>query len=98
MEDFYTTFSLVTDKSLSTSIFEGGYKAHAPKWESKDFRPNKASETSRTTNTSLSPELDPLHSFLPWPGMVPKLPAGKMNNRELKPQPDLVLLCPLPMS
>nr|AAA19908.1 neurexin III-beta c [Bos taurus] len=27
--------------------------------------------------------------------MVPKLPAGKMNNRELKPQPDLVLL-PLP--
>lgn len=27
--------------------------------------------------------------------MVPKLPAGKMNNRELKPQPDIVLL-PLP--
>ncbi|KAG5206943.1 hypothetical protein JEQ12_018516, partial [Ovis aries] len=93
-EDFYTTFSLVTDKSLSTSIFEGGYKAHAPKWESKDFRPNKASETSRTTTTSLSPELIRFTASSSS-GMVPKLPAGKMNNRELKPQPDLVLL-PLP--
>ncbi|XP_043776581.1 neurexin 3 isoform X4 [Cervus elaphus] len=93
-EDFYTTFSLVTDKSLSTSVFEGGYKAHAPKWESKDFRPNKASETSRTTTTSLSPELIRFTASSSS-GMVPKLPAGKMNNRELKPQPDLVLL-PLP--
>ncbi|XP_017909388.1 PREDICTED: neurexin 3 isoform X1 [Capra hircus] len=83
-----------TDKSLSTSIFEGGYKAHAPKWESKDFRPNKASETSRTTTTSLSPELIRFTASSSS-GMVPKLPAGKMNNRELKPQPDLVLL-PLP--
>ncbi|XP_043328603.1 neurexin 3 isoform X5 [Cervus canadensis] len=82
------------DKSLSTSIFEGGYKAHAPKWESKDFRPNKASETSRTTTTSLSPELIRFTASSSS-GMVPKLPAGKMNNRELKPQPDLVLL-PLP--
>lgn len=93
-EDFYTTFSLVTDKSLSTSIFEGGYKAHAPKWESKDFRPNKVSETSRTTTTSLSPELIRFTASSST-GMVPKLPAGKMNNRDLKPQPDIVLL-PLP--
>ncbi|XP_009992215.1 PREDICTED: neurexin 3 isoform X4 [Chaetura pelagica] len=93
-EDFYTTFSLVTDKSLSTSIFEGGYKAHAPKWESKDFRPNKVSETVRTTTTSLSPELI-RSTASSSTGMVPKLPAGKMNNRELKPQPDIVLL-PLP--
>ncbi|XP_066178070.1 neurexin-3-beta isoform X1 [Sylvia atricapilla] len=83
-----------TDKSLSTSIFEGGYKAHAPKWESKDFRPNKVSETGRTTTTSLSPEL--IRSTASSSTvMVPKLPAGKMNNRELKPQPDIVLL-PLP--
>ncbi|XP_039409001.1 neurexin 3 isoform X26 [Corvus cornix cornix] len=83
-----------TDKSLSTSIFEGGYKAHAPKWESKDFRPNKVSETGRTTTTSLSPELI-RSTASSSTGMVPKLPAGKMNNRELKPQPDIVLL-PLP--
>ncbi|XP_065796412.1 neurexin 3 isoform X1 [Muntiacus reevesi] len=83
-----------TDKSLSTSIFEGGYKALAPKWESKDFRPNKASESSRTTATSLSPELIRFTASSS-PGMAPKLPAGKMNNRELKPQPDLALL-PLP--
>ncbi|XP_045432301.1 neurexin 3 isoform X6 [Pipistrellus kuhlii] len=88
-----------TDKSLSTSIFEGGFKAHAPKWEAKDFKPNKASETSRTTTTSLSPELIRFtassSSSSSSSGMVPKLPAGKMNNRDLKPQPDLVLL-PLP--
>ncbi|XP_040831151.1 neurexin 3 isoform X2 [Ochotona curzoniae] len=83
-----------TDKSLSTSIFEGGYKAHAPKWESKDFRSNKVSETSRTTTTPLSPELIRFTASSSS-GMVPKLPAGKMNNRDLKPQPDVVLL-PLP--
>ncbi|XP_048830007.1 neurexin-3a isoform X3 [Brienomyrus brachyistius] len=81
-EDFYTTFSLVTDKTLSTSAFEGGYKAHAPKRESKDFRPNKAAGSGRTTTT-----------------MAPKAPAGKMNNPELKAQPDLVLPAPpLPTS
>ncbi|XP_073923528.1 neurexin 3 isoform X11 [Castor canadensis] len=80
-----------SDKSLSTSIFEGGYKAHAPKWEFKDFRPNKVSETSRTTTTSLSPELIRFTASSSS-GMVPKLPAGKMNNRDLKPQPDIVLL------
>uniref|UniRef100_A0A3B4D8G8 Neurexin-3a n=1 Tax=Pygocentrus nattereri TaxID=42514 RepID=A0A3B4D8G8_PYGNA len=55
-EDFYTTFSLVTDKTLST----------------------------RSTTPST-------------PATAPKLPAGKMNNREVKPQPDIVLL-PLPTS
>ncbi|XP_036448479.1 neurexin 3a isoform X2 [Colossoma macropomum] len=95
-EDFYTTFSLVTDKTLSTSAFEGGYKAHAPKWEAKDFRPNKASEYGRTTTASLSPKLS--RSTTPsTPATPPKLPAGKMNNREVKPQPDIVLL-PLPTS
>ncbi|XP_037397898.1 neurexin 3a isoform X7 [Pygocentrus nattereri] len=84
------------DKTLSTSAFEGGYKAHAPKWEAKDFRPNKASEYGRTTTTSLSPKLS--RSTTPsTPATAPKLPAGKMNNREVKPQPDIVLL-PLPTS
>nr|XP_060613539.1 neurexin 3 isoform X25 [Anolis sagrei ordinatus] len=82
------------DKSLSTSIFEGGYKAHAPKWEAKDFRPNKVSETGRTTTTALSPELI-RSTASSSTGMVPKLPAGNINNRDLKPQPDIVLL-PLP--
>uniref|UniRef100_A0A6I8PJ22 Neurexin/syndecan/glycophorin C domain-containing protein n=1 Tax=Ornithorhynchus anatinus TaxID=9258 RepID=A0A6I8PJ22_ORNAN len=93
-EDFYTTFSLVTDKSLSTSVFEGGYKAHAPKWEFKDFRPNRVSETGRTPTTPLSPELT-RSTASSSSGMAPRLPAGKMNNRELRPQPDIVLL-PLP--
>ncbi|XP_077095347.1 neurexin 3a isoform X5 [Siphateles boraxobius] len=90
-EDFYTTFSLVTDKTLSSSTFEGGYKAHAPKWGSKDFRPNKVSDSGRTTTASFSPKLSRSTST------PPKLPAGKMNHRELKPQPDIVLL-PLPTS
>uniref|UniRef100_A0A8C1JY80 Neurexin 3a n=1 Tax=Cyprinus carpio TaxID=7962 RepID=A0A8C1JY80_CYPCA len=92
-EDFYTTFSLVTDKTLSSSTFEGGYKAHAPKWGSKDFKPNKVSDSGRTTTTSFSPKLS--RSTTTY--MPPKLPAGKMNHRELKPQPDIVLL-PLPTS
>ncbi|KAJ8289006.1 hypothetical protein COCON_G00016650 [Conger conger] len=95
-EDLEECDSGHADKTLSTSAFEGGYKAHAPKWESKDFRPNKASESGRTTTTTLSPELS--HSATPsTPQTPPKLPAGKMNNRELKPQPDVVLL-PLPTS
>ncbi|KAM8921207.1 neurexin 3 isoform 3-T3 [Pelodytes ibericus] len=91
-EDFYTTLSLVTDKSLSTSFFDGGFKSQAPKWGSKDFRPNKVSEPGRTSTTSLPPELIRSTSSS---GMVPMVPAGKMNNHELKPQPDIVLL-PLP--
>ncbi|XP_053538930.1 neurexin 3a isoform X2 [Ictalurus punctatus] len=100
-EDVYTTFSLVTDKTLSTSAFEGGYKAHAPKWEAKDFRPNKASEHGRTTTTaSFSPNLSRSTTTTTTTSAAaapPKWPAGKMNNRELKPQPDIVLR-PLPTS
>ncbi|XP_069807394.1 neurexin 3 isoform X9 [Dendropsophus ebraccatus] len=88
-EDFYTTLSLVTDKSFSTSFFDGGFKSQAPKWGSKDFRPNKAFEPGRTSTTSLPPELIRSTSAS---GMVPMVPAGKMNNHELKPQPDIVLL------
>ncbi|XP_051954773.1 neurexin-3b-beta isoform X1 [Xyrauchen texanus] len=96
-EDFYTTFSLVTDQILTTSTYEGGYKALAPKWEVKDFKPSKASEADRTTPI---PPLPDLRSSAASPGMpetAPKIPAGKMNNREIKPQPDIVLL-PLPTS
>ncbi|KAF7653061.1 hypothetical protein LDENG_00087800 [Lucifuga dentata] len=99
-EDFYTTFSLITDKTLSTSAFEGGYKGRTPKWDNKTVRHNKPStsshgratataDQSRTTATSASTAT--LHNA------PAKWPAGKMNNRELKPQPDLVLL-PLPTS
>ncbi|XP_039993074.1 neurexin 3a [Xiphias gladius] len=85
------------DKTLSTSGFEGGYKAHMP----KTFRPNKPSvsrrsrtttsaDQSRTTTTTFASTAT-LHNA------PAKQPAGKMNNRELKPQPDLALL-PLPTS
>ncbi|CAB1335583.1 unnamed protein product [Coregonus sp. 'balchen'] len=99
-EELYTTFSLVTDKTLSTSAFEGGYKAHQPKWETKDFRPDKpSSDRGRTTTTAalpLAPDQSRYTSTATLHHASPaKLPAGKMNNRELKPQPDLVLL-PLP--
>ncbi|XP_037393584.1 neurexin 3b isoform X15 [Pygocentrus nattereri] len=96
-EDFYTTFSLVTDKILTTSAYEGGYKALAPKWETKDFKPSKASEAGRTT---LIPRLpDPRSSVAAFvtSEAPPKIPAGKINNREVKPQPNVVLL-PLPTS
>lgn len=107
-EDFYSTFSLVTDKTLSTSAFEGGYKVHMPKWNAKDFRPNKAFESGRTSTAtpsaaSLGPKLSGGAGAAaaapppPPPEKRPKLPAGKMNNREFKPLPDLVLL-PLPTS
>ncbi|XP_078145774.1 neurexin 3a isoform X1 [Centroberyx gerrardi] len=105
-EDFYTTFSLVTDKTLSTSAFEGGYKAHAPKWDTKTFRPNKPSTSSRGRTTTTAMPLTPDQSRTTAASAstatlhnapAAKRPAGKMNNRELKPQPDLVLL-PLPTS
>uniref|UniRef100_A0A674A5L5 Neurexin 3 n=1 Tax=Salmo trutta TaxID=8032 RepID=A0A674A5L5_SALTR len=99
-EELYATFSLVTDKTLSTSAFEGGYKAHQPKWETKDFRPKKpSSDRGRTTTTamlSLAPDQSRYTSTAALHHASPaKLPAGKLNNRELKPQPDVVLL-PLP--
>uniref|UniRef100_A0A8C8EHQ4 Laminin G domain-containing protein n=1 Tax=Oncorhynchus tshawytscha TaxID=74940 RepID=A0A8C8EHQ4_ONCTS len=98
-EDFYTTFSLVTDKILTTSAYEGGYKALAPKWEAKDLRPSKASEAGRTTPTPPLPNLGGTvaEASLPSDGTLAKLPAGKMDNREVIKalQPDIVLL-PLP--
>ncbi|XP_048035404.1 neurexin-3b isoform X16 [Megalobrama amblycephala] len=96
-EDFYTTFSLVTDKILTTSTYEGGYKALAPKWEVKDFKPSKASEVGRTTAIPPLPDLRSSAVSPVTPETAPKIPAGKMNNREIKPQPDIVLL-PLPTS
>ncbi|XP_049336127.1 neurexin 3b isoform X5 [Astyanax mexicanus] len=91
-EDFYTTFSLVTDKILTTSAYEGGYKALAPKWETKDFKPSKASEAGRTTLIPHLPE--PRSSVVAFVSSEapPKIPAGKMNNRDVKPHPDVVLL------
>ncbi|XP_045918568.1 neurexin 3a [Micropterus dolomieu] len=89
------------DKTLSTSGFEGGYKAHAP----KTFRPNKPSfsRRSRTTTTAIPLTADQSRTTATSASTAtlhnaPAIqPAGKMNNRELKPQPDLVLL-PLPTS
>uniref|UniRef100_A0A3P8WSB7 Neurexin 3b n=1 Tax=Cynoglossus semilaevis TaxID=244447 RepID=A0A3P8WSB7_CYNSE len=95
-EDFYTTFSLVTDKILTTSAYEGGYKALAPKWEAKDLRPSKASEAGRTSTTSPPPDPRGTPPAAVPSDTPPKRPAGKMNNRDVKPlQPDIVLL-PLP--
>uniref|UniRef100_A0A671L3A6 Neurexin-3b-like n=1 Tax=Sinocyclocheilus anshuiensis TaxID=1608454 RepID=A0A671L3A6_9TELE len=96
-EDFYTTFSLVTDKILTTSTYEGGYKALAPKWEVKDFKPSKASEAGRTTAIPPLPDFRSSAASPVTSETAPKIPAGKMNNREIKPQPDIVLL-PLPTS
>uniref|UniRef100_A0A3Q2NXH2 Neurexin 3b n=2 Tax=Fundulus heteroclitus TaxID=8078 RepID=A0A3Q2NXH2_FUNHE len=98
-EDFYTTFSLVTDKILTTSAYEGGYKALVPKWEPKDLRPSKASEAGRTTPTSPLPDIRGSPPVAVPSDMPPKLPAGKMDNREVKPlQPDMPVLLPLPTS
>ncbi|XP_077950170.1 neurexin 3b isoform X21 [Gasterosteus aculeatus] len=93
-EDLEECDSGHADKILTTSAYEGSYKVLAPKWEAKDLRPSKASEAGRTTPSSPLPDLrgtPAVPSDKP-----PKLPAGKMNNREVKPpQPDIVLL-PLP--
>ncbi|XP_038141008.1 neurexin 3b isoform X12 [Cyprinodon tularosa] len=98
-EDFYTTFSLVTDKILTTSAYEGGYKALVPKWEPKDLRPSKASEAGRTTPTLPLPDNRGTPPAAVPSDIPPKLPAGKMDNREVKPpQPDMPVLLPLPTS
>uniref|UniRef100_A0A3Q3ERJ3 Neurexin 3a n=1 Tax=Labrus bergylta TaxID=56723 RepID=A0A3Q3ERJ3_9LABR len=84
------------DKTLSTSGFEGGYKAHAP----KTFRPNKpsVSRRGRTTTTAVPLTADQSRTTATSASTATLHNAGKMNNRELKkPQPDLVLL-PLPTS
>ncbi|XP_077443117.1 neurexin 3b isoform X8 [Stigmatopora argus] len=97
-EDLEECDSGHTDKILTTSTYEGGYKALAPKWEAKDLRPSKASEAGRTTSTLPSPNPRGTPAAAAPSAALPKLPAGKMNNRELKPpQPDIVLL-PLPTS
>uniref|UniRef100_A0AAQ5YRL2 Neurexin 3b n=1 Tax=Amphiprion ocellaris TaxID=80972 RepID=A0AAQ5YRL2_AMPOC len=97
-EDLEECDSGHTDKILTTSAYEGGYKALAPKWEAKDLRPSKASEAGRTTPTSPLPDLRGTPPVAVPSDTPPKLPAGKMNNREVKPpQPDIVLL-PLPTS
>uniref|UniRef100_A0A3Q1F134 Neurexin 3b n=1 Tax=Acanthochromis polyacanthus TaxID=80966 RepID=A0A3Q1F134_9TELE len=97
-EDLEECDSGHTDKILTTSAYEGGYKALAPKWEAKDLRPSKASEAGRTTPTSPLPDLRGTPPAAVPSDTPPKLPAGKMNNREVKPpQPDIVLL-PLPTS
>ncbi|XP_077566312.1 neurexin-3b-like isoform X17 [Stigmatopora nigra] len=97
-EDLEECDSGHTDKILTTSTYEGGYKALAPKWEAKDLRPSKASEAGRTTSTLPSPNTRGTPAAVAPSAALPKLPAGKMNNRELKPpQPDIILL-PLPTS
>uniref|UniRef100_A0A8C6KKE4 Neurexin 3b n=1 Tax=Nothobranchius furzeri TaxID=105023 RepID=A0A8C6KKE4_NOTFU len=97
-EDLEECDSGHTDKTLTTSAYEGGYKALAPKWEAKDLRPSKASEAGRTTSTSPLPDIRAMPPVAAPSDTPPKLPAGKMDNREVKPpQPDIVLL-PLPTS
>ncbi|XP_042602575.1 neurexin-3b isoform X17 [Cyprinus carpio] len=86
-----------TDKILTTSTYEGGYKALAPKWEVKDFKPSKASEAGRTAAIPPLPDFRSSAASPVTSETAPKIPAGKMNNREIKPQPDIVLL-PLPTS
>ncbi|XP_061610805.1 neurexin 3b isoform X9 [Phyllopteryx taeniolatus] len=97
-EDLEECDSGHTDKILTTSTYDGGYKALAPKWEAKDLRPSKASEAGRTTPTLPLPNPRGTPAAAGPSATLPKLPAGKMNNREVKPpQPDIVLL-PLPTS
>uniref|UniRef100_A0AAY5ER21 Laminin G domain-containing protein n=1 Tax=Electrophorus electricus TaxID=8005 RepID=A0AAY5ER21_ELEEL len=96
-EDFYTTFSLVTDKILTTSAYEGGYKALAPKWETKDFKSSEAFEVGRSAPVPHLPDARSSVATFITSKAPPKIPAGKMNNREIKPLPDVVLL-PLPTS
>ncbi|XP_061560297.1 neurexin-3b isoform X7 [Phycodurus eques] len=97
-EDLEECDSGHTDKILTTSTYDGGYKALAPKWEAKDLRPSKASEAGRTTPTLPLPNPRGTPAAAAPSATLPKLPAGKMNNREVKPpQPDIVLL-PLPTS
>ncbi|XP_063352614.1 neurexin 3b isoform X9 [Pelmatolapia mariae] len=92
-EDLEECDSGHADKILTTSAYEGGYKALAPKWEAKDLRPSKASEAGRTTPTSPLPDLRGTPPAAVPSDTPPKLPAGKMNNREVKPpQPDMVLV------
>ncbi|KAM9842744.1 neurexin 3a [Aulostomus maculatus] len=100
-EDLEECETTQADKTLSTTGFEGDYKAHTP----KTFRHNtpSVSRRGRTTTTAVPLTADQSRTtatsaFTATLHNAPaKQPAGKMNNRELKPQPDLALL-PLPTS
>ncbi|XP_076874270.1 neurexin 3b isoform X3 [Brachyhypopomus gauderio] len=96
-EDFYTTFSLVTDKILTTSTYEGGNKALTPNWETKDFKSSESSEVDRTAPIPHLPDVRSSLTAFITSEAPHKIPAGKMNNREIKPLPDVVLP-PLPTS
>ncbi|XP_043962610.1 neurexin 3b isoform X10 [Gambusia affinis] len=96
-EDLEECDSGHADKILTTSAYEGGYKALVPKWEPKDLRPSKASEAGRTTPASPLPDIRGTPAAAVPSDMPPKLPAGKMDNREVKPlQPDMPVLLPRP--
>uniref|UniRef100_M3ZHA6 Neurexin 3b n=1 Tax=Xiphophorus maculatus TaxID=8083 RepID=M3ZHA6_XIPMA len=98
-EDLEECDSGHADKILTTSAYEGGYKALVPKWEPKDLRPSKASEAGRTTPASPLPDIRGTPAAAVPSDMPPKLPAGKMDNREVKPlQPDMPVLLPRPTS
>ncbi|XP_015238754.1 PREDICTED: neurexin 3 isoform X8 [Cyprinodon variegatus] len=98
-EDLEECDSGHADKILTTSAYEGGYKALVPKWEPKDLRPSKASEAGRTTPTLPLPDNRGTPPAAVPSDIPPKLPAGKMDNREVKPpQPDMPVLLPLPTS
>ncbi|XP_047193787.1 neurexin 3a isoform X2 [Scophthalmus maximus] len=100
-EDLEECDTSQADKTLSTSGFEGGYKAHT----AKTFRANKpsVSRRSRTTATAILLTADQSRttatsaSTATLHNAPARQPAGKMIIRELKPQPNLVLL-PLPTS
>ncbi|KAM6435116.1 neurexin-2-beta isoform 15-T15 [Liasis olivaceus] len=75
-EDFYTTFPLVTDRTLV------GRPEGAPK-KPHGYRPNLR------TGLPASPSAPDLLTSTTSPSLVRHIPAGKMNNREpLKPHPE----------
>ncbi|XP_060614326.2 neurexin-2-beta isoform X20 [Anolis sagrei] len=77
-EDFYTTFPLVTDRTLIGRPDGVSKKAHG-------YRPNL--RTGLPASSSSSPSVPDLLTSTSSPGLV--RPAGKMNNREpLKPHPE----------
>ncbi|XP_042295642.1 neurexin-2-beta isoform X20 [Sceloporus undulatus] len=75
-EDFYTTFPLVTDRTLIGRP-EGASK------KAQGYRPNLR------TGLPASPSVPDLLTSTTSPNLVRNIPAGKMNNREpLKPYPE----------
>nr|XP_003229130.2 PREDICTED: neurexin-2-beta isoform X1 [Anolis carolinensis] len=79
-EDFYTTFPLVTDRTLIGRPDGASKKAHG-------YRPNLRTGLPASSSSSSSPSVPDLLTSTSSPGLV--RPAGKMNNREpLKPHPE----------